>query len=106
MTPNHMVRIQAQGSLVQKKREKKATKSDTKRKSDAILTYRHFSLRKKTLCETRNLVLGGGEDSGTGGKETKHGRQVGKSGGKYIRQTFTCAVAILREETVMLIGGI
>ena len=31
---------------------------------------------------------------------------MGKSGGKYIRQTFTCAVAILREEKGMLIEGI
>ena len=53
-----------------------------KRKSDAISTYRCVSLRKKDLRKTQNYGLGGGEDSGTGGKKTKQRRQVGEGGGK------------------------
>ena len=51
-----------------KESEKEATKTDAERKSDVISTPRHLSLGQKDLHETRNPGLGGGEDSGTGGK--------------------------------------
>ena len=44
-----------------------------KRKPNAISTSRRVSLRLKALCKTQNYGLGGGEDSGTGGKEKKRG---------------------------------
>ena len=39
-------------------------------------------------------------------KREKHRRQVGEGGGKDRRLAFTYAIAILREERGMLIGGI
>ena len=66
--------------------KKEATKADAKRKSDAILTYRDVSLTQKALRETNSSGLGGGEESGTGGKNKNIGdewvRVVGSIGDK------------------------
>ena len=53
-----------------------------------------MSLRQNTLRETHNYVLGGGEYSGKGGKETKQRRHVGEGGGKDRRQAVTCTIEI------------
>ena len=45
-----------------------------------------MSLRQKAFHDTHNYGLGGGDYSGTGGKETKQRIRVVKSGGKYGRQ--------------------
>ena len=45
-----------------------------------------MSLRQKDPRETHNSGLGGGEDSLTGGKETKQRRQVGLRDGKDMRR--------------------
>ena len=89
-----------------KEAKKEATKVDAKRKSDVISTSRCFYFRQRSLRETRNSVSGGGEGSGTGGKETKQRRRVGEGGGQDRRRAVACAIAILREERGMIIGGI
>ena len=86
--------------------KKEATKYDAKQKSDTILISRRLSLGQKYLHETHNSGLGGLEDSGTGGKETKQRIQVGGVGGKDRRRAVACDVEILREEKGKLIGGI
>ena len=53
-----------------------------KQKDDVISTSRRVFLRHKALSKTQNNSLGVGEEIGTGGKETKHRRQVGEVGGK------------------------
>ena len=92
------------------------------------MTSKDVYLRQKTLSETHNHGLGGGEESGTGGKETKQRRQVGLRDGKDMRRVenrrqadddeskekliqqrlraVTCAVEILREDKGILIGVI
>ena len=81
-----------------------------------------MSLRQKDLRETHNYSLGGGDYSGTGGKETKHKIQLGEGDGKDRRRAdddelkdeliqqrqraVLCAVVIFREEKGMIIGGI
>ena len=107
MTPNQMMSMQTQGSSTRKKEAKKeATKANAQQKSDAILASRRFHLRQNALCERHNSGLGGGEDSGEGGKETKQRRRVGAGGGKDRRRAVACAIAVLREERRMLIGVI
>ena len=86
-----------------KEAKKEATKVDAKRKSDVISTSRCFYFRQRSLRETRNSVSGGGEGSGTGGKEKKQRMRVDDGGEKDRRQAVSCAVAILREEIGMLI---
>ena len=107
---NHIVRVQTHGSSTgekwQKKGKKEATKSDAKRKANDISTSRRVSLRQKVLCETNNSGLGGGEDSGKYGEETRQRRRVGEGCGKDRRRAVACAVMILCEDKGMFIGGI
>ena len=94
------------GKFYSEKRKKKRQQKPTQNKFDAILTYRQLSLIQKAFYETHNYGIGGGEESVTGGNETKQSRRVGEGGGKDMRRAVACAVAILCEEKGVLIGGI
>ena len=89
-----------------KEAKREATKSDIKQKSDTISTSRRLSLRQEALRETHNYCVGAGEDSCTGGKDTKHSIRVGEGSGKDMRQAIACAVAILCKEKGVIIRGI
>ena len=77
-----------------KEAKKEATKANAKQKYDAVSTYRRLSLIQKDIHKTQNYGLVVGEDTRSGGKDTKQRIQVGEGGGKDIRRAVACAVVI------------